>query len=295
VLPDPTLVEEADYLLVESTYGNRVHEADDDGEKLAQIIKETAARGGRVIIPAFAIGRVEELIYWVRRLEMQHRIPVLPVFLDSPMAIDALARYKQRVQELDPDMQPEAHDEKAPHGPADRDNPKEMRREHARHERQVSAFATERFRTISTAIESRQLTQSKTPAIIISASGMATGGRVLNHLVACLPDPRNTVLLVGFQAVGTRGRNLAEGAKTIRIHGQDVPVSARIESISQMSAHADSQEIMRWLAGFKRPPSMTFIVHGEPDAMEALSATIKGQLGWTTRMPEHRETIDLTS
>ncbi|HEX6976226.1 MAG TPA: MBL fold metallo-hydrolase, partial [Vicinamibacterales bacterium] len=174
VLPDPTMVDEADYLLVESTYGNRVHEADDDGEKLAQIIGDTAKRGGRVIIPAFAIGRVEELIYWVRRLEMQRRIPVLPVFLDSPMAIDALQRYKQRVHELDPDMQPESHDEKAPHGPADRDNPREMRQEHARHERQVSAFATERFRTISTAIESRQLTQSKNPAIVISASGMAT-------------------------------------------------------------------------------------------------------------------------
>jgi metallo-beta-lactamase family protein len=293
VLPDPTMIDEADYLLVESTYGNRVHEADDDGAKLAGIITATVERGGRVIIPAFAIGRVEELIYWVRRLELQRRIPSLPVYLDSPMAIDALGRYRQRVHELDPDMQPEAHDDVAPHGPADRDNPREIRRKHAERERKISAFATERFRTISTAIESRQLVQSKQPAIVISASGMATGGRVLNHLAACLPDPRNTVLLVGFQAAGTRGRSLADGAKTIRIHGMDVPVEAQVASIGSMSAHADSTEIMRWLGGFKRPPSLTFIVHGEPEPMTALSATIKDKLGWTTKMPEHRETVEL--
>jgi metallo-beta-lactamase family protein len=287
------MVDEADYLLVESTYGNRVHEADDDGTRLAEIVKETALRGGRVIIPAFAIGRVEELIYWLRRLEQEGRIPVLPVFVDSPMAVDALARYTQRVHELDPDMQPEAHDEKTPHGPADRDNPQEIRRKHAERERQVSAFCTERFRTIATAIESRQLTQSKMPAIIISASGMATGGRVLHHLSAALPDSRNTVLLVGFQAAGTRGRSLVDGARSIRIHGRDVPVNAHVELIGSMSAHADSTEIMRWLGGFKRPPTTTFIVHGEPDAMEALSATIASKLGWTTKMPEHRETVEL--
>ena len=293
VLPDPTMVDETDYLLVESTYGNRVHEADDDGEKLAQIVKATVSRGGRVIIPAFAIGRVEELIYWLRFLEEKQRIPVLPVFVDSPMAIDALARYTARVRELDPDMQPEVHDEKTPHGPADRGNSREMRQKHAQRERQMSAFATERFRTVSTAAESKQLTQSRMPAIIISASGMATGGRVLNHLAVSLPDSRNTVLLVGFQAAGTRGRQLVDGARSIRIHGHDVMVNAHVESIGSMSAHADSVEIRRWLGGFKRPPALTFIVHGEPDAMEALSATIKAELGWTTRMPEHRETIDL--
>jgi len=270
-----------------------VNENEEDGEKLAQVIRETASRGGRVIIPAFAIGRVEELIYWLHKLEDKKRIPILPVFVDSPMAIDALSRYTQRVHELDPDMQPEAHDEKTPHGPADRDNPPEARRQHARHERQVSAFATERFRTISSAAESRQLTQSKMPAIVISASGMATGGRVLHHLKASLPDSRNTVLLVGFQAVGTRGRNLQEGAKAVRIHGQDVPVNARVEALGSMSAHADSLEIMRWLGGFTRPPRTTFLVHGEPEAMEALSATIHDKLGWTTKMPEQGETVEL--
>ncbi|MDQ3212894.1 MAG: MBL fold metallo-hydrolase, partial [Acidobacteriota bacterium] len=194
VLPDPTMVAEADYLLVESTYGDRVHEEDDNGSQLAEVISATAKRGGRVIIPAFAIGRVEELIYWVKRLEEEGRIPVLPVFVDSPMAVEALARYSERLRELDPEMQPEARDGKAPHGPADRQEQPETRRRHARQERQLCAFCTERFRTISTPAESRQLTQSKAPSIIISASGMATGGRVLHHLKASLPDARNTVL-----------------------------------------------------------------------------------------------------
>ena len=293
VLPDPTMMAEADYLLVESTYGNRVHVEDDDGSQLAEVIRSTAARGGRVIVPAFAIGRVEELIYWLKRLEEQGRIPVLPVFVDSPMAIDALARYSERLRELDPEMQPEARDEKAPHGPADRNDPPDERRRHARHERQICAFCTERFRTISTPNESRELTRSKMPAIVISASGMATGGRVLHHLKAALPDARNTVLFVGFQAVGTRGRQLVDGEKTVKIHGEIIPVQATIGLIESMSAHADSNEILHWLGGFSKPPRTTFIVHGEQIAMDALSATISAKLGWTTKMPQHGETVQL--
>ena len=293
VLPDPTMVDEADYLLVESTYGNRVHEKDDSGERLAQAIRSTADRGGKVIIPAFAVGRVEELLYWVKRLEDERRIPVLPVFVDSPMATEALSRYTERVQELDPEMRPEERDEKAPHGPADRTDPREERREHARRERQVCVFCTERFRTISSVQESKDLTNSRMPAIVISSSGMATGGRVLHHLKAALPDPRNSVLLVGFQAAGTRGRSLADGAPAVKIHGQTIPVHAHIEKIDSMSAHADSEEIMRWLVGFTRPPRMTFLVHGEPVAMEALQALIKNKLGWNTKMPEHGERVDL--
>jgi len=293
VLPDPTMVAEADYLLVESTYGDRVHEEDDNGSQLAEVISATAKRGGRVIIPAFAIGRVEELIYWVKRLEEEGRIPVLPVFVDSPMAVEALARYSERLRELDPEMQPEARDGKAPHGPADRQEQPETRRRHARQERQLCAFCTERFRTISTPAESRQLTQSKAPSIIISASGMATGGRVLHHLKASLPDARNTVLFAGYQAAGTRGRQLVDGQQSVRIHGETIAVHARIARLESMSAHADSQEILRWLAGFSRAPRTTFLVHGEPTAMETLGAAIKAKLGWTTRMPEHQETIAL--
>ena len=293
VLPDPSAITEADYLLVESTYGNRVHDQDDKGAQLADVVSSTAARGGRIIIPSFAIGRVEELIYWLKRLEDEKRIPVLPVFVDSPMAVDALARYTQRVQELDPEMQPEARDEKAPHGPADHNDPPTERQRHARHERQLCVFCTERFRTISTAMESKQLTQSKMPAIVISASGMATGGRVLHHLKAALPDARNTVLFVGYQAAGTRGRQLVDGGTSVKIHGEMVPVNARVELVESMSAHADSNEILRWLGGFVRPPRLTFIVHGESVAMEALSATINAKLGWDTRMPAHGETVEL--
>jgi metallo-beta-lactamase family protein len=293
VLPDPTMVDEADYLLVESTYGNRVHEQDDDGERLAQAIRATADRGGKVIIPAFAVGRVEELLYWVKRLEDERRIPVLPVFVDSPMASEALSRYTERVHELDPELRPEERDEKAPHGPADRTDPSERRREHARRERQMCVFCTQRFRTVSSVQESKDLTSSRLPAIVISSSGMATGGRVLHHLKAALPDPRNTVLLVGFQAVGTRGRSLADGAPTIKIHGQLIPVQAHVEKIDSMSAHADSQEIMRWLGAFKSAPKMTFLVHGEPVAMEALQTLISGKLGWRTKMPTHGERVEL--
>jgi metallo-beta-lactamase family protein len=294
VLPDPTMVDEADYLLVESTYGNRVHEKDDNGERLAQAIRSTVDRGGKVIIPAFAVGRVEELLYWVKRLEEERRIPVLPVFVDSPMATEALSRYTERVHELDPDLRPEEADEKAPHGPADRSDPRDRRREHARRERQLCVFCTERFRTIASVQESKDLTNSRLPAIVISSSGMATGGRVLHHLKAGLPDPRNSVLLVGFQAVGTRGRSLADGAQAIKIHGQMIPVHAHIEKIDSMSAHADSEEIMRWLGGFKRAPRMTFLVHGEPVAMEALQVQINSKLGWSTRMPEHGEKVELS-
>ena len=293
VLPDPSMIAEADYLLVESTYGNRLHRQDDNGAQLADVINSTAQRGGRIIIPSFAIGRVEELIYWLKRLEDEKRIPVLPVFVDSPMAIDALARYTQRVQELDPEMHPESGDEKAPHGSADHEDRRETRERHARHERQLCAFCTERFRTISTPAESKQLTQSKMPAIVISASGMATGGRVLHHLKAALPEAKNTVLFVGYQAAGTRGRQLVDGDKTVKIHGEIIPVQARIELVESMSAHADSDEILRWLRGFTRPPQLTFIVHGEPAAMEALSAKIDTTLGWKTKRPAHGETVEL--
>jgi metallo-beta-lactamase family protein len=293
VLPDPSAVSEADYLLVESTYGNRLHQQDDDGAQIADVINRTAGRGGRVIIPAFAIGRVEELIYWLKRLEDARRIPVLPVFVDSPMAIDALSRYRQRLTELDPELRPEVQDEKAPHGPADHQDAVAERQRHARQERQLCVFCTERFRTISSPAESKQLTQSKMPAIIISASGMATGGRVLHHLKAALPDARNTVLFVGYQAEGTRGRQLVDGEKVVKIHGEMIPVHAEVALVESMSAHADSNEIHQWLGGFTRPPRITFIVHGEPVAMEALSTSIHDRLGWATKMPEYQERVAL--
>jgi metallo-beta-lactamase family protein len=292
VLPDPTPVDGADFLLVESTYGDRIHEQDDNGDRVAAIVNAAAQRGGKLIVPAFAIGRVEELLYWLKRLEDEKRIPVLPVFLDSPMASAALARYTERVHELDPELQPEQRDDKAPHDEA-APHAIETRRRQARQEREMCVFCTERFRVIASPDESKHLTASKMPAIVISSSGMAEGGRVLHHLKAALPDARNTVLFAGYQGVGTRGWRLVSGEKSVKIHGEWIPVAATIERIDSMSAHADANEIMRWLGGFTKPPQLTFIVHGEPASQDALAARIHAELGWTTHAPEHRETVTL--
>ena len=292
VLPDPTPVDGADYLLVESTYGDRVHEQDDNGDRLASIVSTAVKKGGKLIIPAFAIGRVEEVLYWLRRLEAEQRIPVLPVYLDSPMASAALARYTERAHELDPELQPEQRDDKAPHDAA---APHDVatRRRQARQEREMCIFCTERFRVVASPDESKRLTASRTPAIVISSSGMAEGGRVLHHLKAALPDSRNTVLLAGYQGVGTRGRRLVDGEKTVKIHGEWVAVAATIEHIDSMSAHADANEIMRWLSAFTRAPQQTFIVHGEPAAQDALAARIHAELGWATKAPAHGERVEL--
>jgi metallo-beta-lactamase family protein len=266
VLPDPSSPIAADVLLVESTYGDRVHEPDDNGARLAAIIKDTVARGGKVIIPAFAIGRVEEVLYWIKKLEDEGQIPKLPVFVDSPMALDALRYYAQRADELDLDIQ----------------GAKAVRR-----------FTTARFQPVTSAQQSAELVRSRIPSIVVSSSGMATGGRVLYHLQATLPDKKNTILFVGYQAAGTRGRELIDGAREVKIKGQLVNVVARIERIDSMSAHADSQEILRWLGEFPKPPRMTYLVHGEPLPMDALKAKIEERLKWAVHTPQHLETVQL--
>jgi len=266
VLPDPSPVAQSDDLILESTYGDRLHEPDDEGARLAAIVRETADRGGKLIIPSFAIGRVEELLYWLKRLEDDRRIPILPVYVDSPMAAGALQFYTNRLNELDVD---------------------EIGARHA------CVFCTTRLTLVSSPQQSMELVASSRPAIVISSSGMATGGRVLHHLAATLPDARNTVLFVGYQAAGTRGRSLCDGAKTVRLHGRDIPVAARIERIDAMSAHADANEIMRWLSGFSRAPRRTFLVHGEPPALEALRSRIVRERGWDVHVAVHRERVNL--
>jgi len=267
VLPDPMPAPQAETLLVESTYGNRVHPDTDDEALLERIVKDTVARGGRLIIPAFAVGRAEEVLYWLKRLEDAGRIDPLPVYLDSPMAVNALAFYARHEKELDSDVQTAGAE--------------------------VHAYATRRFIAVGSARESRAITTSTGPAIIISASGMATGGRVLHHLTACLPDARNTVLFVGYQSEGTRGRALVDGAKSVKIHGVSVPVAARIEKIDSMSAHADQQEIVRWLRTFATPPQRTFLVHGEAPAQDALKQVIEKSLGWAVHVPQHGEKTEV--
>jgi metallo-beta-lactamase family protein len=267
VLPDPLPVDRADVLLLESTYGDRAHPVDDGGERLAGIVRDVAARGGKLVIPAFAIGRVEEVIYWLKQLEEQRRIPILPVFVDSPMAARALQFYAQRANELDEDVHPEG--------------------------RRVSAFVTKRMTTVASAQQSKELVASRQPAIVIASSGMATGGRVLYHLQAALPNPASTVLFVGFQAAGTRGRTLLDGAKSVRIKGRDIGVAATIEHLDSMSAHADSNEILRWLSGFAAPPAATYLVHGEPVALSALRTRIDRDKGWSVRVAEYQQRVEV--
>jgi len=275
VLPDPSPIAEADVLLVESTYGDKVHPDDDNGHEMARIINETVHRQGKLIIPAFALGRVEELLYWIKLLEERREIPVLPVYVDSPMARAVLTEYQKRADELDAEIKQSGDGH-------------QMRTAHS-----LCMFCTARLKVVSTIDESRHVQESHEPSIVISSSGMATGGRVLHHLRRGLPDARNTIMFAGYQAAGTRGRQLKDGAKFTRIHGEDVPVRAKIESMDSMSAHADSNEIMRWLGGFTRPPGLTCLVHGEPGPMDVLKARIERELKWNVRTPQHQETIEL--
>jgi metallo-beta-lactamase family protein len=267
VLQDPADAVAADVVLVESTYGDRDHPPEDDGEALAEEIRDTAARGGKLIIPSFAVGRVGEILYWVRLLENDRRIPILPVYVDSPMATEALRFYTARIAELDPDMRPA--------------------------EKGVSAFASARFQTVASPPQSKQLTASRHPAIVISSSGMATGGRVLHHLEAALPDSRHAVLFVGYQAAGTRGRQLVDGAAQVKIHGRQIPVAARIRKLDSMSAHADRGEILRWLGTLPRRPGRLCLVHGEPGPMDALRTLVADRLQWDAHTPAHGERVTL--
>jgi metallo-beta-lactamase family protein len=267
ILPDPSAGSAADVLLVESTYGDRLHPAGDETERLATLINETAGKRGKLIIPSFAIGRVEEVLYAIKQLEDGGIVQKLPVYVDSPMALQALKFYERHTGELDGDI--------------------------GRRRGEVSAFCTARFRPVATPQESRAVVERPGPAIVISASGMATGGRVLHHLANGLADARNTVLFVGFQAAGTRGRQMIEGAQEVRIFGQFIPVHARVEKLNGMSAHADAGEIVQWLRTFPHAPGTTYLVHGEPSAQEALQTRIQKELAWNVQIPQHGDRVSV--
>ena len=285
VLPDPSPVREADVLLVESTYGDRLHQPDDDGARLAAIVTDAAARGGKVIIPSFAIGRVEEVLYWLKRLEDEKRIPMLPVYVDSPMAIGALQFYSARLNELDAGLSSVSA------GPTIQ----QRGRGPSGGLRHVAAFATTRLTMIASPQQSADLVASRQPSIVIASSGMATGGRVLRHLAATISNPKNTVMFVGYQAAGTRGRLLVDGAKQIKLLGRIHPVAARIERIDSMSAHADYSETLRWLSGFTRAPSMTYLVHGDPAALAALAHRISAEKHWPVHIAAHLERVEIST
>lgn len=262
----PDAVPQADYLLLESTYGGREHEERDPSRALERAVQGVVERRGVLVIPAFAVGRTQEVLFLLRELEDAGRIPALPVAVDSPMATDATALYMRYESELAPDV----------------------RRFGDR------AFRPRHLRFTPTVQQSKALNDDRGPGIVISASGMATGGRVLHHLSRRLPDARNAVLLVGYQAEGTRGRALQDGAPTVRIFGDDVPVRAPITSVDALSSHADATELLGWLRNFQRPPRHTFLVHGEDQARAALAERIRGELGWDVHAAAFGERVTLT-
>jgi metallo-beta-lactamase family protein len=269
ILKNPQTPSRADFLVCESTYGDRDHATGSVSDLLAAVINRVVQRGGCVVIPAFAVGRTQTLMYLLRELESQQRIPKLPTYVDSPMAIRATEMYA-------------AHHE-------------EHSLEFTRLESGGDPLNVHEVHMTRTAEESKQINNVTGSCLILSASGMATGGRVLHHLERRLPDSRNAVLLPGFQAEGTRGRSLAEGAKTLRMYGQDVPVNAEIISMHQLSAHAGQSELMRWLGGFSAPPRRTFLTHGEPAASQALQTMIREKLHWEVVLPAYKQTVTLDS
>jgi len=268
IMVDPEPVAEADVLVVESTYGNRVHPPDDPTERLIAAVRRAMDRKGWLLIPAFAVGRSQEILYDLRRLEADGRIPSLPVYLDSPMAIQATVVYAGHPEEHDPELRRAMTDGERP-------------------------FAPRRFHLSQTVEDSKRLNDVSGPGIIVAGSGMATGGRILHHLKRLLPDSHTTVLFVGYQAAGTRGRLLKDGAAEIRMLGVTVPVKAEIMVSDAYSAHADREEILRWLGGFKRPPGITYIVHGEADAAEGLRDAIATRLGWHAVVAQDGQRVTL--
>jgi metallo-beta-lactamase family protein len=255
---DPVPPSNCDYLVCESTYGDRDHPRESILDALAAVVHRSAARGGAMLIAAFAVGRAQQLIYLLQVLKSNGRIPALPIYLDSPMACDATMIYRDHREDHD-----------LSEGELDPANP---------------VLDGNGVRLCRTTNESKNLNDVRGPAIIISSSGMMTGGRILHHLKHRLPDSRNTVILGGFQAAGTRGRSLQDGAKWIRIHGHDVPVRAAIEAIPGLSGHADRSALLRWLQPLK-PPRAVFLVHGEVPSAEALRDALNSQRGWTVHTP----------
>ena len=267
ILKDPEPAGAADWLLIESTYGNRLH-PQDSAAMLRAIIKDSAERQRCLIIPAFAIGRTQELVYMIRKMEDGGEIPAIPVYVDSPMGIEATEIYARNTDEHDFEMAQLSNHE---HNP--------LRSRHM-----IVAKTQE---------QSKAINNARGAMIIISASGMATGGRVLHHLKQRLPDPETTVLLAGFQAEGTRGRSLQDGAKEIKMLGEVVPVQAQVKMLDGFSAHADQGEILRWLGTFKNAPKMTYIVHGEPAGANALAEVIRARLKWNVEIAKYQQKVTL--
>ena len=268
ILRDPVSPSNCDYLLVESTYGDRLHDPENPKDALKRIINDAAQRNSPVLIPAFAVGRTQEIIYLIRELEDEKAIPVLPVCVDSPMAAASTKAYANRTEEQDEDY---ASVLARPQHP----------------------LRTHSMLACSSRQESKQLNDAQGARVIVSASGMMTGGRVLHHALRLLPNPEATLVFVGYQAAGTRGRRILNGEKEIKIFGQWVPVRCRIERITSFSAHADWKEIIHWLEGMQSPPRRTFVTHGEPVAANAMAEHIRERFGWEVTVPSYGDKVEI--
>lgn len=262
IMVDPELIPDADFVIIESTYGDRIHPKVDAAAMLKAVIDKTVRRGGTVVIPAFAIGRTQSLLYELWLLKAAGELELVPIYVDSPMATNATDLMSAHMD--DHRLQPEVC-------------------------REAFGMATY-VRDIE---GSKALSSSRMPKVIVSASGMATGGRVLHHIKAYGPDPRNTILFAGFQAAGTRGRAMVDGVREVKIHGDWIDIRAEVADLTALSAHADSTELLRWLRGFKSTPKNTFIVHGEPASSASLRDQIATHLGWPSIVPSIGERFDL--
>ena len=262
IMPPPEAPPRCDYLVIESTYGNRLHPEVNAEAELAAALREVLARSGVAVVPTFSVGRAQELLVYLSRLRHAGTLPDIPIYLDSPMAIEATALYARR-----------------------------------RTDHRLSADQCEDMqriaRYVTTSQQSRELDERSGPMIILAASGMATGGRVIHHLKRFVGDARNLVLLSGFQAAGTRGASLAAGADLVRIHGQEVAVRAPIIQLQALSAHADSTQLLEWAKQCAVPPRRVYVTHGEPDASDALRLRFEHELNWPACVPAYRDCIDL--
>ncbi len=264
VMKPPTIIQDADYLILESTYGNRIHESGHPKDYLKKIIDKTLRRGGTLVIPAFAVGRAQALLYYLYLLKKENSLPPhVSIYLDSPMAIDSTQILLKHHEEL------------------------RLTEEECRGLNNIAIY-------VNTIGESKAINKNNAPKIIISASGMATGGRVLHHIKVYAPDPRNTILFAGYQAIGTLGASMIKGEKKIKIYGDMVTVNAEVEIINSASAHADSAEILQWLSHFKKSPKKIFITHGESDAANTLKEKIKNQFGWACNVPHYQQQEQLS-
>jgi metallo-beta-lactamase family protein len=268
ILHDPHQPDFAEYLVVESTYGDKTHQVESTEDRIAELMLSASETGGAILVPSFAIGRTQELLYYIKRIQDAGRAPRMPVFVDSPMATSTTRVYQRETEE---------HDEETKIAFEAKDDPMQP---------EGLTFVRDRE-------ESKALNVRSGPMIVISGSGMANGGRILHHLIQRLDRPETIVLFTGFQAEGTLGREILEGAPEVSVMGRPTRVQARIEKLNALSAHADQADILRWLGSFRQAPKRTFIVHGEPAAQDVLIAKIKSELGWDVVAPEHLQEFDL--